>query len=176
LTAYVFLTLAVLAGLLLKSRPFGSAIRPAWLTAFHRTLSMTAIVALVGHAVALVLDTTVRVSPAALVVPGLISYRPVATSLGVLSAELLFAVYLSFPLRNVIGLRAWRRLHWSTYLIFVGATAHGLVSGTDTARPWALAVYLGAVGTVAAAAAWRTMVPPRPAASRRRTRLSTEPA
>ena len=88
----------------------------------------------------------------------MVGYRPLATSLGVLAAELMVIVYASFSLRKRIGVRNWRRLHWATYGIFAAATAHGLAAGTDTSRPWAFALYLGAVGAVAAATAWRAVV------------------
>lgn len=175
-TAYVFLTLSVLAGLVLKSRPFGTVIKPAWLTGLHRTLALTGIGALFGHAVALVLDTTVKVSPLGLLVPGLVGYRPVATSLGVLAAELMVIVYASFSLRKRIGARNWRRLHWATYGIFAAATAHGVAAGTDSSRPWAFALYLGAVGAVAAATVWRVLMPPLPARPPRTPRPTGEPA
>ena len=81
--------------------------------------------ALAGHAVALVLDTTVKVSIAGLFIPGLVSYRPVWTSLGILAAELMVLVYASFSLRKRIGTKNWRRLHWATYGIFAAATVHG---------------------------------------------------
>jgi cytochrome b561 len=174
LTAYVLLTLSVLAGLVLKARPFGKAIRPATLTGLHRMLALTGLGALAGHALALVLDTTVRVSPLGLLVPGLVGYRPVATSLGVLTAELMVIVYASFSLRKRIGPRNWRRLHWATYGIFAGATAHGIAAGTDATQPWAFALYASAVGAVVAATTWRALVPPpRPQAAQtsRRPRL-----
>ncbi len=160
LTAYVMLTLSVLAGLVLKARPFGKAIRPATLTGLHRVLALSGLGALAGHALALVLDTTVKVSPLGLFVPGLVGYRPLATSLGVLTAELMVIVYASFSLRKRIGTKNWRRLHWATYGIFAAATAHGIAAGTDSSRPWAFALYAGAVGAVAAATTWRALVPP----------------
>ena len=158
MTAYALVTLSVLAGIVLKSRPF-TRLRPATVTNVHRTLALNAVGAIVVHGIALVLDTTVKVSPLALVVPGLISYRPLATSIGVLAAELLAVVYASFSLRRRIGLRAWRALHWTTYGLFALATVHGIAAGTDTARPWVAAVYLGAVTSVAFAAAWRAFAP-----------------
>lgn len=73
----------------------------------------------------------------------------------------LFAlVAASFWLRKRIGVRAWRRLHWITYALFALATVHGLAAGTDTAQPWARGLYLGAVGAVALATAWRALVRP----------------
>ena len=166
LTAYVMLTLSILAGLVLKSRPFRS-LKPAAVTDLHRILAMIGLGALAGHAAALVLDTTVNVSLPALVVPGLISYRPLWTSLGVLSAELMVLVYASFSMRKRIGTKNWRRLHWATYGIFAAATVHGIGAGTDASRPWAFALYACAVGSVAAATSWRALVSPAPARPRR---------
>ena len=165
-TAYLLLTLSVLAGLVLKSRPF-RALKPSVVTDLHRLLALLGLGALAGHAVALVLDKTVHVSLADLFVPGLVGYRPVWTSLGVLAAELMILVYASFSLRKRIGTRNWRRLHWATYAIFAAATAHGIGAGTDTAQPWVLGLYAGAVAAVAGATAWRILAPPTPARSRR---------
>lgn len=171
LTAYALLTLSVLAGLVLKSRPFGTALKPAKVTDLHRTLALLGLGAIVMHGVALLLDTTVKVTPLALLVPGLVPYRPIATALGVLAAEAMVVVYASFSLRRRIGAANWRRLHWATYGIFATATVHGLAAGTDTA--WALGLYLASVGAVALAAAYRFLA--RPAARRPARRpLSTQ--
>ena len=116
------------------------------------------------HGAALLLDSTVHLSPAALVVPGLSPYRPLATGIGVLAAELMLVVYASFSLRRRIGRRNWRRLHWATYAIFAAATVHGLAAGTDSAQPWAFALYLSAIALVVVATTWRALTPPAAAA------------
>lgn len=157
-TAYVLLTLSVLAGIAVKTRPFGKAVRPAAQTDTHRALALAGLGTLCLHAVALVLDRTVKLPLYALVVPLTSPYRPVAVALGVLTAELMLLVYASFSLRKRIGARNWRRLHWATYAIFAGATAHGLAAGTDTTRPWAFALYLAAIGAVSTASAWRWLI------------------
>jgi len=167
LTAYVMLTLSVLVGLVVKSRPFTS-LKPAAVTDLHRVLALLGLGALAGHAFFLVLDTTVKITPVALVVPGLIPYRPLATSLGVLAAELMVLVYASFSQRKRIGAKNWRRLHWATYGIFAAATVHGLAAGADSPRLWALTLYAAAVGAVALASTWRVLVPPTPVRARRR--------
>ena len=165
LTAYVLLTLSMLAGLVVKSRPFGRAVRTAAATDTHRFLTLLALGAVALHGLTLVLDTTVRIPPAALLVPGASPYRPLPTALGVLAAELATAIAVSFPLRRRIGVRAWRNLHWATYGVFALVTAHGLLAGTDSGSSWAFALYLGAVGAVAFATAWRALV--RPLSARR---------
>ena len=159
LLAYGLLTSSVLAGIVLKARPFGAALKAAAVADLHRFLAMLGLGFIALHASALVLDSTVRVSVAALFVPGLVPYRPLWSALGVLAAELMLLVYASSALRRRIGVRAWRRLHWATYAVFALASVHGLAAGTDGGRLWALALYGGAVGAVTAAAGWRALVP-----------------
>jgi sulfoxide reductase heme-binding subunit YedZ len=160
LAAYVLLTVSVLAGLVVKSRPFGRAIKPASATQLHRTLALLSLGTLALHGLALVLDSTVEIELSALLVPGLAPYRPLWTGFGVLAGELMLIVYVSFGLRKRIGIKNWRRLHYVTYGAFAGATAHGLMAGTDSSQPWAVGLYLGAIGAVAAATGWRALVPP----------------
>ena len=69
-------------------------------------------------------------------------------------------VAVSFSVRRLIGQRTWRRLHWATFAIFALATAHGLLAGSDSAQPWTRDVYVGAVGAVAFATAWRALYRP----------------
>ena len=151
LTAYVLLALSVLAGIVVKSRPLGNRVRQPAVVDVHRTLAALGLGALVIHATSLMLDKTVRMPPQALFVPGLSPYRPYWVSIGVLTAELMVIVYASFSLRRRIGFKNWRRLHWFTYALFAGGTVHGLMSGTDSRRAWALAIYLGAIAAAAAA-------------------------
>jgi len=158
LTAYLLLTASVLAGLVLKSRPF-RGLKPAAVTDTHRFLALLGLGSIALHGATLLLDRTIHLAPVALLVPGASPYRPAPVGIGVLAAELMLVVYASFALRRRIGMRNWRRLHWATFAIFAAATVHGLASGTDTARPWVLAIYLGAIGSVTAATAWRSLAP-----------------
>jgi methionine sulfoxide reductase heme-binding subunit len=155
LTAYGLLTASVVAGLVLKSKPFGRALKPAATTDVHRFLAMLGLGMLALHGATLLVDRTLHMPLAGLLVPGASPYRPAAVAVGVVAAELMGLIYLSFFLRKRIGARNWRRLHWATYLVFLLATIHGFASGTDSTQPWARDLYLGAVGAVAFATAWR---------------------
>ena len=64
-------------------------------------------------------------------------------------------IHISFRLRRRIGVKNWRRLHYFTYLVFAGATVHGLLTGTDSDRMWALGIYALAVGLVVSLTFWR---------------------
>jgi sulfoxide reductase heme-binding subunit YedZ len=158
--AFALLTVSVIAGLVLKSRPFGTALKPATVTDTHRFLALLCLGATGIHGAALVLDSTVQLSVLGLVVPGLGSYRPLWVGIGIVAAELMVLVYGSFSQRKRIGAKNWRRLHWATYGIFVAMVVHGIMAGTDTTQPWALGMYLGAIGAVVMAMAWRALVPP----------------
>jgi sulfoxide reductase heme-binding subunit YedZ len=160
LTAYILLTLSVLAGLVLRSRPFGRAVKASSVMDLHRLLALLGLASLGVHGTALLLDRTVRMPVAGLFVPGSSPYRPVAVALGVVAAELMALVVVSFSLRRLTGQKVWRRLHWSTYAIFGLATAHGLLAGSDSAQPWARDLYLSAAFTVAFATVWRAFYRP----------------
>ena len=159
LTAYILLTLSALTGIVVKSRPFGSRVRQPAAIDTHRTLAALGLGALAIHMTALALDKTVRMPVRALFIPGLSPYRPYWVAVGVLTAELMVVVYASFSVRRRIGFKNWRRLHWVTFALFAGGTAHGLLSGSDSRRAWALAIYMGAIASVAAATTWRALAP-----------------
>jgi DMSO/TMAO reductase YedYZ heme-binding membrane subunit len=161
ISAYLFVTAAVLAGLLLKARPFGTRLKPATVTDLHRFIALLALAATVLHGGALALDSKRPAGLQALLLPGVATYRPLWTGLGVLAAEVMFAIYLSFPLRRLIGTRTWRRLHWLTYPVFAAVTIHGVMTGSDAGRQWTIDLYVSATGAVAAATAWRVLVPAR---------------
>lgn len=174
--AYALLTASVLAGLVLRARPLGAAVKPPIVLDLHRFLALLGLGAVSLHGLALVLDTTVPISLTDLVLPGAAPYRPLATGFGVLAAELTVIVYVSFAARKRIGARNWRRLHWATYVIFAFATIHGITAGTDAGTDWALALYGAAAGAVVTATAWRALVPPGKASSRAARRDRPHPA
>jgi sulfoxide reductase heme-binding subunit YedZ len=147
----------MIAGLLVRTREGVGPLKGADAVALHRLLSLTALGLTAIHGTALLLDATIDVEWWGLVIPGLIPHRPAWTGAGVVAAEVLALVHISFRLRKRIGAKAWRRVHFLAYLAFAGATAHGLAAGTDTGRPWALAVYAGATGAVAALTGWRAV-------------------
>ena len=125
LTAYGLLTASILAGLVLKSKPFGRALKPAPTMDVHRFLALLGLGMLVLHGATLVLDRTLHMPLTGLVVPGASPYRSAAVAVGVVAAELMALIYVSFFLRRWIGARNWRRLHYATFLVFLLATVHG---------------------------------------------------
>ena len=134
---------------------FGRAIPPAVITGVHRTLSTLGLGALVLHVGMLVLDTKVDIPLISLVIPGLTEYRPLATGLGVVALELWVLIQLSFSVRRRIGTKVWRKLHYTTFALWVLAAVHGLAAGSDSGTSWALSVYTVTIGLVVGLLGWR---------------------
>jgi methionine sulfoxide reductase heme-binding subunit len=166
-TTYLLIVAAIVLGLCVKTRVL-SRVRPVVVVDLHRLVSLIALGALGIHIGSLILDANKPASIISYVVPGLMPYRPLWTGIGVGVAELMIVIHLSFRYRSKIGARNWRRLHWATYLVFIGATVHGLASGSDSNLPWAQAMYAIALAVVVGLTAWRALSPrpvarPRPA-------------
>jgi len=101
------------------------------------------------HGVILGLDASMPFSITSMVVPGAAPYAPLAVGVGQVAFYLMLIVTISFYVRRLIGQKAWRALHMTTFLAFAGATAHGIAAGTDSGQSWAQWIYLGAMTVVA---------------------------
>lgn len=75
------------------------------------------------------------------------SYKPFAVGLGQVAFYLWGVILISFYARKRIGTKAWRMIHYATYLTFLGGLLHGIIGGTDAATTWAIILYWGS-GTV----------------------------
>jgi hypothetical protein len=155
LVAYALATCSVLLGVATAARAGDRLPGRGFVSDTHRALSLLTVLAVAGHVLLLAFDRYARFSPADLLVPFIAWYRPAWTGLGVLAAYVLLVVYVSFYLRSRIGYRAWRTLHYASFAVFVMATAHGLLAGSDSSAVWARWLYAAAVSAVALVVAYR---------------------
>jgi len=146
--AYLAMTGSVVYGLLLSTKLLDAiAHRPISFT-LHQDLAAIGLGLAGIHGMLLGLDHTMPFSLAQILVPGLAPHAPLAVAAGQVALYLMAIVIASFYVRRFIGQRAWRTLHYVTFLAFVGATAHGLASGTDSGAAWAQGLYLGSAVVV----------------------------
>lgn len=145
--AYFAIAGSVVYGLLLSTKLLDVVAHRPITFALHQDLASFGLGLAAIHGALLGLDTTVPSSLTQLLVPFATPYRPLWVGLGQVSLYLIAAVVASFYARRRIGQRAWRRLHYATFLAFVGTTVHGLFSGTDT-DSWGRAIYLAATAVV----------------------------
>lgn len=153
--AVVMLSLSVTLGILTTMR--WSAPRwPRFVTAaLHKNISLLSVVFLAVHIASTLLDPVSPVHLLNAIVPFTGHYRPLGIGLGVVAVDLLAALVITSLLRQVIGYRIWRAVHWSAYACWPVAMLHGLQSGTDAATPWARAVYVTCAASVFAGLLWR---------------------
>jgi methionine sulfoxide reductase heme-binding subunit len=129
---------------------------PRFLTVeLHRNLALLSVVFTALHIVTAVLDPFTSLGWAAAIVPLASSYRPLAVAFGVVSVDLVLAVIVTSLLRERIGHRIWRAVHWAAYAAFPLAIEHTLTSGSDAFTPWMLVVTAACVVAVVGALAWR---------------------
>ena len=142
--------------------------RPGWprfLTAeLHRTVALVSVAFTALHVVTAILDPYAQLGILAALVPLASSYRPVAVAWGVLSVDLLLAVMLTSLLRDRIGYRTWKAVHWLAYAGWPLAVLHSITAGSDATAPWMLLVDAVAIGSVVAALAFRLTMPASPRA------------
>lgn len=152
-SAYVALTLSVALGML-RTIARSAHERLSWvIDELHQFIALLAGLLLLGHLVALALDPFLPFSVINLLLPVAEPYRPFAVALGVLSLYGMVILLFSSWLRRHMPYRAWRLLHYASFITFVLVTVHGWQAGSDTGEPWMRAVY----GFSAAAVAFLTL-------------------
>jgi methionine sulfoxide reductase heme-binding subunit len=170
--AVVMLTVSVALGVLTTMR--WSAPRwPRFVTAtLHKNISLLAVAFLATHIATTLLDSVSPVHLLNAIVPFTGRYRPLGIGLGVVAVDLLAALVITSLLRQRIGYRIWRAVHWSAYACWPVAMLHGLNSGTDATAPWATTVYVACAALVLGAVGWRVtaaIVAPESTSARRVT-------
>lgn len=141
--AYLLLAGSTIWGLLLSTKLIKEAIPAALSLAMHNILSWLA-VALTGlHALALLWDSYYTYTLADLTIPFVGPYRPGWVGLGIIGFYLMFLTSLSFNFRKQLGQKRWRQLHYATFGVYILATVHGVMAGTDSANLGMQILYWG---------------------------------
>lgn len=153
--ALLLLTASVVMGVVDLSRWESERWPRFTVDAVHRTVSLLAVAVVVIHVLTTVLDTFTQISLRDAVLPFGSSYRPIWIGAGALAFDLLLALALTSVLRQRVGYRAWRAIHWSAYACWPLALVHGLGSGTDASLPWMLAISAICLVAVLVAVGWR---------------------
>jgi len=128
---------------------------PRWprfvVAAVHKNVSLLATVFLAVHILTAIVDSFAHINVIDVLVPFVGAYRPLWLGLGALASDLLLALVVTSLLRERIGYRAWRAVHWAAYACWPVAFLHGLGTGSDTRLTWMMAVNLACLLAVLAA-------------------------
>ena len=155
LVTMLLLTTGVLLGILTTGR-FAGGNWPRFLTVgLHRNISLLVVVFLVLHVGTTVVDQFVSIPLTAAFIPFASSYKALWLSLGAVALDLLIALVATSLIRNRLGLRTWRWVHWAAYVCWPVALAHGLGAGTDRGTLWVFVLTIACAAMVAGVATWR---------------------
>jgi len=155
IVSLILFSVVACLGLLAVARS-QSARWPRFLTVeLHRNLALLSIVFLGIHIVTAILDPFTNLGIGAALVPLASSYRPLPVAFGVVSVYLVLAVIVTSLLREQIGHRLWRAIHWVSYAAWPLAVEHTLTAGSYSFSIWLLAIQGASILAVSAALVYR---------------------
>jgi predicted ferric reductase len=155
LVTMLLLTATVLLGVLTTGR-FAGHNWPRFLTVgLHRNFSLLTVVFLALHVSTTLVDQFVSIPLTAAFIPFTSSYKTFWLGLGAIALDLLIALVATSLIRNRLGLRAWRLVHWAAYICWPVALVHGLGAGTDRGTLWVFVLTIACAAVVAGVATWR---------------------
>ena len=144
----IMLTVVVALGIGTRSgRSFAGMSRLA-VASVHRSSALLAVVFLVVHVTALMFDPYAQLKLVDLVLPFTSTYRPLWVGLGAVALDLMIAIVITSLLRERIGHRVWKAVHWFAYAMWPVALVHGIGSGSDRSTFWMLMIDAACVLTV----------------------------
>ena len=157
-TAYLLLWGSVAWGLMVTNKVLDGVVKPLVTFEAHQFLSILALAFGGFHAFILLGDRYIEFGVADLLIPFKSRYEPVWVGLGILSFYLTAILTASFYVKKRIGHRAWRLLHYASFLGWVMVTFHGLMSGSDSRAPLMQAVYVITTSSVGFLTIYRILV------------------
>ena len=140
--AYGLLLGSIALGLAVSSRVADGLLARPWVFDMHQFLSLFVLIAMMFHVLILLPDPYAQFKLAELLVPFATRYRPLAVGVGAIVLYGSVIVSASFYLKRLLSQQGWRVLHYTTFALFMGATAHGVFAGTDSREQWAQITYL----------------------------------
>jgi len=132
IVAYLLLWFSMVLGLAVTSKTLNRMLDRMFTYDFHQFISLLSIAFIVLHVAVLMLDRYMPYSIWQILVPFISPYRPFWVGVGVIGFYLTLLVTVTFYVRKWIGMRAFRLIHVLSLVGYLGATLHGIYSGTDS--------------------------------------------
>ncbi len=164
LVAYALLWISAVLGLALTSR--AARLWPGGPAAFdlHQFTGLLGLAISLFHTIVLLGDGYTGFTLLQILLPFADTpYRPLWVGMGQVGLYLGLAVGLSFYVRQRIGPRTWRLLHYGSFLVYWLVTVHGLAAGSDSGAPAILALYWVTGAAAYFLVVYRLLVSARPA-------------
>lgn len=136
----IMLTVVVALGIGTRSGRSFAGMPRLVVASVHRSAALLSVVFLVVHVTALMFDPYAQLKLVDLMLPFTSTYRPLWVGLGAVALDLMIAIVITSLLRERIGHRVWKAVHWFAYAMWPVALAHGIGSGSDRSTFWMLTI------------------------------------
>jgi methionine sulfoxide reductase heme-binding subunit len=150
------MTITVLLGILTRSGRSILGLPRFGASLLHRNVALVSVVFLAVHVLTLLADPYAQLRLIDLVLPFDGRAAPLWLGLGTVALDLTVAVVVTALLRRRLGRRAFKAVHWLTYLAWPVALIHSIGMGSDARSGWFAALALGSGATIGAATVVRT--------------------
>jgi sulfoxide reductase heme-binding subunit YedZ len=137
-TAMILSSAAVGLGLTMGGKLFKRRVRDG--RTYHEVLSLAGMVSIAVHGLSLLGDSYLHASLLDVTVPLVLSYKTVATSIGIIAGWGMICLGLSYYARSRIGVQRWRLIHRFTTLAWIFGLVHTFTEGTDRGQLWFIAL------------------------------------
>src|SRR5262249_8720700 len=158
----LLLTLVVMLGILVNRQGRLPGLPSFAVTGLHRSLSLMSVLFVAVHVATAVIDPSVNIRLAALVLPFISASEPFWLGLGAVSLDLAAVLILTSLARVYLPRRTWRGIHWLAYAAWPVALVHSIGSSHDLQSGALLMVAIGSALAVAAAGLLRAAAPGPP--------------
>ncbi len=143
------LWVSMLLGLLITDKMAKNWPGAAIAFGLHEFVSLLGLAFGLFHALILLGDHYINYRLAQILMPfGSVNYHPIWVGVGQIGFYTWAIVSATFYIRQHIGSKAWKFIHYLSFFNFAIAIMHGIASGTDSSTTWAQAVYWSMGGSV----------------------------
>jgi sulfoxide reductase heme-binding subunit YedZ len=143
LCGYFLLWLSTAWGLVVSSKILDPFLERTFTYDFHEHLSLLGLGFVFLHVIVLMADKYLPYTVWQILVPFLSPYRSFWVGIGVIAFYLSILVTVTYYLRTLIGMSAFRKIHYLSLISYIGASLHGLYAGTDSVLSIANLLYKG---------------------------------
>jgi predicted ferric reductase len=152
--AFMLLTAVVALGLVQTSKSLLRFRFMLPLTAMetHRTIAWAGLLCVVLHFSILFFDTTIRLKPLEALLPFQVERAfksamgfdfKIPVSLGVVALYLMLMLIVTSELRHkIVSVKAWRIIHYSSFVAYISFLIHGFTAGSDSETWWMRGIYI----------------------------------
>lgn len=132
--AYWLLFASVALGLAVSSRVFDGVLGRPWVFEVHKFLSLFVLLAMTFHGLIMLPDPYAKFTLRELLIPFQTQYKNTPMAIGIVTLYSSALISLSFYAKGLLSQQMWRTIHYATFVLFIGALAHGVWTGTDTEK------------------------------------------